>query len=182
MDKRIAILATDGFEEVELTSPKEAMEKEGFNVEIVSLKSGNIKSWDVDNWGKDFKVDKTLDEVSAKDYHALVLPGGVINPDNLRREESALIFVRDFFKQSKPVCAICHAPWTLISADVVEGRTMTSFSSIRKDLENAGALWVDQEVVVDEALVTSRNPDDLPAFNAKVIEEIKEGKHDLQHA
>lgn len=182
MDKRIAILATDGFEEVELTSPKEAMEKEGFNVEIVSLKSGNIKSWDGDNWGKDFKVAKTLDEVSAKDYHALVLPGGVINPDNLRREESALVFVRDFFKQSKPVCAICHAPWTLISADVVEGRTMTSFSSIRKDLENAGALWVDQEVVVDEALVTSRNPDDLPAFNAKVIEEIKEGKHDLQHA
>ncbi|WP_405198794.1 type 1 glutamine amidotransferase domain-containing protein [Christiangramia sp. LLG6405-1] len=182
MDKRIAILATDGFEEVELTSPKEAMEKEGFNVEIVSLKSGNIKSWDGDNWGKDFKVDKTLDEVSAKDYHALVLPGGVINPDNLRREENALIFVRDFFKQSKPVCAICHAPWTLISADVVEGRTMTSFSSVRKDLENAGALWVDQEVVVDEALVTSRNPDDLPAFNAKVIEEIKEGKHDLQHA
>ena len=182
MDKRIAILATDGFEEVELASPKEAMEKEGFNVEIVSLKSGNIKSWDGDNWGKDFKVDKTLDEVSAKDYHALVLPGGVINPDNLRTEESALIFVRDFFKQSKPVCAICHAPWTLISADVVEGRTMTSFSSIRKDLENAGALWVDQEVVVDEALVTSRNPDDLPAFNAKVIEEIKEGKHDLQHA
>merc|ERR1712093_235317 len=105
------------------------MEKEGFNVEIVSLKSGNIKSWDGDNWGKDF------------------------NPDNLRTEESALIFVRDFFKQSKPVCAICHAPWTLISADVVEGRTMTSFSSIRKDLENAGALWVDQEVVVDEALV-----------------------------
>ncbi|WP_298247207.1 type 1 glutamine amidotransferase domain-containing protein [uncultured Christiangramia sp.] len=182
MDKRIAILATDGFEEVELTSPKEAMEKEGFNVEIVSLKSGNIKSWDGDNWGKDFKVDKTLDEVSAKDYHALVLPGGVINPDNLRTEESALIFVRDFFKQSKPVCAICHAPWTLISADVVEGRTMTSFKSVRKDLENAGALWVDQEVVVDEALVTSRNPDDLPAFNAKVIEEIKEGKHDLQHA
>ncbi|WP_298526151.1 type 1 glutamine amidotransferase domain-containing protein [uncultured Christiangramia sp.] len=182
MDKRIAILATDGFEEVELTSPKEAMEKEGFNVEIVSLKSGNIKSWDGDNWGKDFKVDKTLDEVSAKDYHALVLPGGVINPDNLRTEESALIFVRDFFKQSKPVCAICHAPWTLISADVVEGRTMTSFNSVRKDLENAGALWVDQEVVVDEALVTSRNPDDLPAFNAKVIEEIKEGKHDLQHA
>ncbi|MFV9484687.1 type 1 glutamine amidotransferase domain-containing protein [Christiangramia sp. ASW11-125] len=182
MDKRIAILATDGFEEVELTSPKEAMDKEGFNVEIVSLKSGDIKSWDGDNWGKDFKVDKTLDEVSAKDYHALVLPGGVINPDNLRREENALVFVRDFFKQSKPVCAICHAPWTLISADVVEGRTMTSFSSIRKDLENAGALWVDQEVVVDEALVTSRNPDDLPAFNAKVIEEIKEGKHDLQHA
>lgn len=182
MEKRIAILATHGFEESELASPKEAMEKEGFNVEIVSLEKGKIKSWDKDNWGKEYDVNKTLDEVSAKDYHALVLPGGVINPDNLRREEKALIFVRDFFKQSKPVAAICHAAWTLISADVVEGRTMTSFNSIKKDVENAGALWVDKEVVVDEALVTSRNPDDLPAFNAKVIEEIKEGKHDLQHA
>lgn len=182
MEKRIAILATNGFEESELTSPKEAMEKEGFKVDIVSLEKGKIKSWDTDNWGKDFDVDYSLDEVSAKDYNALVLPGGVINPDKLRREESALIFVRDFFKQSKPVAAICHAPWTLISADVVKGRTMTSFHSIRKDLENAGALWVDEEVVVDEAFVTSRNPDDLPAFNAKVIEEIKEGKHDLQHA
>lgn len=182
MEKRIAILATHGFEESELSSPKEAMEKEGFKVEVVSLEKGKIKSWDKDDWGKEYDVDKTLDEVSAKDYNALVLPGGVINPDNLRREEKALVFVRDFFKQSKPVAAICHAPWTLISADVVEGRTMTSFNSIRKDLENAGALWVDKEVVVDEALVTSRNPDDLPAFNAKVIEEIKEGKHDLQHA
>lgn len=182
MEKRIAILATHGFEESELASPKEAMEKEGFKVEIVSLEKGKIKSWDKDNWGKEYNVDKTLDEVSAKDYNALVLPGGVINPDNLRREEKALVFVRDFFKQSKPVAAICHAAWTLISADVVEGRTMTSFKSLKKDLENAGALWVDKEVVVDEALVTSRNPDDLPAFNAKVIEEIKEGKHDLQHA
>ncbi len=182
MEKKIAILATHGFEESELASPKEAMEKEGFKVEVVSLKKGKIKAWDKDDWGKEYDVDKSLDEVSAKDYNALVLPGGVINPDNLRREEEALIFVRDFFKQSKPVAAICHAAWTLISADVVKGRTMTSFHSIRKDVENAGALWVDEEVVVDEALVTSRNPDDLPAFNAKVIEEIKEGKHDLQHA
>lgn len=158
MEKKIAILATHGFEESELASPKEAMEKEGFKVEIVSLEKGKIKSWDKDNWGKEYEVNKTLDEVSAKDYNALVLPGGVINPDKLRREESALIFVRDFFKQSKPVGAICHASWTLISADVVEGRTMTSFNSIKKDLENAGALWVDKEVVVDEALVTSRNP------------------------
>ena len=112
----------------------------------------------------------------------MVLPGGVINPDQLRRNEDVLVFVRDFFKQSKPVGAICHAAWTLINAEVVEGRTMTSFNSIKKDLENAGALWVDKEVVVDEAFVTSRNPDDLPAFNAKMIEEIKEGKHDLQHA
>lgn len=182
MKKRIAILATDGFEESELRSPKEAMEKEGFQVEIVSLKPGNIKSWANGNWSKEYKVDKTLSEVSAKDYNALVLPGGVINPDKLRREENALIFVRDFFKQKKPVAAICHAAWTLIEADVVKGRTMTSFNSIRKDLENAGALWVDKEVVVDEAFVTSRNPNDLPAFNAKLIEEINEGKHDLQHA
>ena len=182
MEKRIAILATNGFEEVELTSPKEAMEKEGFQVDIVSLEKGNIKAWDGNDWSNEYQVDYSLDEVNASDYNALMLPGGVINPDKLRREEKALDFVRDFFKQSKPVAAICHAGWTLISADVVEGRKMTSFNSIRKDMENAGVNWVDEEVVVDEALVTSRNPDDLPAFNAKVIEEIKEGKHDLQHA
>ncbi len=182
MEKRIAILATNGFEESELNSPLEAMKNEGFKVDIVSLKSGSIKSWTDGNWGKDFKVDKTLNDVSAKQYNALVLPGGVINPDLLRVEEEALIFIRDFFKQSKPVAAICHAAWSLISAEVVEGRTMTSYPSIRKDLENAGALWVDQEVVVDEALVTSRNPGDLKAFNAKLIEEIKEGKHEYQTA
>ena len=179
--KKVAILATNGFEESELTSPLEAMKKEGFQVDIVSEKKGTIKAWAETDWGKDYNVDKTLDEVSAKDYNALVLPGGVINPDQLRRNENALVFIRDFFKQHKPVAAICHAPQLLISADVVEGRTLTSFSSIKKDLENAGALWVDKEVVVDEALVTSRNPNDLPAFNAKVIEEINEGKHDLQH-
>ncbi len=182
MKKRIAILATDGFEESELKSPKEAMEKEGFQVEIVSLKSGNIKSWADGNWSKEYMVDKTLSEVKAQDYNALVLPGGVINPDKLRREDNAVKFVRDFFKQKKPVAAICHAAWILIEAEVVEGRKMTSFNSIKKDLENAGAHWVDEEVVVDEALVTSRNPDDLPAFNKKLIEEIKEGKHDKQHA
>lgn len=182
MEKRIAILATNGFEESELKSPKEAMEKEGFKVDIISLKKGKIKAWNHGDWSKEYDVDYKIDEVSAKDYNALVLPGGVINPDVLRRNEDVLVFVRDFFKQSKPVAAICHGPWTLISAEVVKGRTMTSFHSIRKDLENAGALWVDKEVVVDEALVTSRNPKDLPAFNAKLIEEIKEGKHDLQHA
>ncbi len=182
MEKRIAILATNGFEEVELTSPKEAMEKEGFKVDIVSPEKGKIKSWDTDNWGKEFEVDKTVNEVSAKQYNALVLPGGVLNPDNLRTNEDVLVFVRDFFKQSKPVAAICHGPWTLINAEVVKGRTMTSYPTLRKDLENAGALWVDKEVVVDEAFVTSRNPDDLPAFNSKLIEEIKEGKHELQHA
>lgn len=182
MEKKVAILATDGFEEVELTSPKEAMEKEGFKVDIVSLKSGKIKAWNHGDWSKEYEVDQTVDKVSANDYNALVLPGGVINPDYLRRSEEALKFVRHFFEQKKPVAAICHGPWTLISAGVVEGRKMTSFHSIRKDVENAGANWVDQEVVVDQGFVTSRNPDDLPAFNAKLIEEIKEGKHDRQHA
>jgi len=182
MKKKIALLATDGFEESEFTSPKNAMEKEGFQVDVISLKAGKIKSWANGNWGKEFEVDKTINQVSAKQYNALVLPGGVINPDKLRINEDVLIFVRDFFKQSKPVAAICHGPQILINADVVKGRTMTSYNSVRKDLENAGALWVDKEVVVDEALVTSRNPDDLPAFNNKLIEEIKEGKHELQHA
>ena len=182
MKKRIAILATDGFEESELKSPKDAMEKEGFEVDIVSLKSGKIKAWADGNWSKEYNVDKTLSEVKAQDYNALVLPGGVINPDKLRREKTAVTFVKDFFKQKKPVAAICHGPWTLIEAEVVKGRKMTSFPSLRKDLENAGANWVDEEVVVDEALVTSRNPNDLPAFNAKLIEEIKEGKHEHQHA
>ncbi|PZW42691.1 protease I [Mesonia algae] len=182
MKKRIAILATDGFEESELKSPKEAMENEGFQVDIVSLKSGSIKAWDQGNWSNEYKVDKTLDSVSANDYNALVLPGGVINPDKLRIEKDAITFIKDFFKQSKPVASICHGPWSLINADVVKGRTMTSYPSIKKDLINAGANWEDKEVVVDEGLVTSRNPDDLPAFNSKLIEEIKEGKHDLQHA
>ena len=180
--KRIAILATNGFEESELKSPKEAMEKEGFTVDIVSLKSGEIKGWSDGNWSNSYKVDKTIDEVKAEEYNALMLPGGVMNPDQLRRNEKVLVFVRDFFKQEKPVAAICHAPWTLISADVVKGRKMTSFKSIKDDLINAGANWVDQEVVVDQGFVTSRNPNDLPAFNAKLIEEIKEGKHEAQHA
>ncbi|CAM4157394.1 type 1 glutamine amidotransferase domain-containing protein [Zobellia roscoffensis] len=180
--KRIAILATNGFEESELKSPMEAMEKEGFQVDIVSLESGEIKGWADGNWSNSYKVDKTLDQVTAEDYNALMLPGGVINPDKLRREEKVLTFVRDFFKQEKPVAAICHAAWTLISADVVKGRKMTSFNSIKDDLVNAGANWVDEEVVVDQGFVTSRNPNDLPAFNSKLVEEIKEGKHEEQHA
>ncbi|CAZ95878.1 type 1 glutamine amidotransferase domain-containing protein [Zobellia galactanivorans] len=180
--KRIAILATNGFEESELKSPKEAMEKEGFQVDIVSLESGEIKGWADGNWSNSYKVDKTIDQVAAKDYNALMLPGGVINPDKLRREGKVLTFVRDFFKQEKPVAAICHASWTLISAEVVKGRKMTSFHSIKDDLVNAGAHWVDEEVVVDQGFVTSRNPDDLPAFNSKLVEEIKEGKHEEQHA
>lgn len=176
MKKKIAILATDGFEESELKSPKEAMEKEGFKVDIISLNPGKIKAWNRGNWSNEYEVDNTLDKVTAKDYDALVLPGGVINPDKLRRSEAALNFVKDFFIQDKPVAAICHGSWTLISAEVVKGKTMTSFYSIRKDLENAGAHWVDKNVVVDGSLITSRNPDDLPAFNEKLIEEIKRRK------
>ena len=141
-----------------------------------------IKAWDNGNWSNEYTVDKTLDNVSASDYNALMLPGGVINPDILRRDDKAISFIKDFFKQSKPVAAICHAPQLLIEADVVKGRKLTSFNSIKTDLVNAGANWVDEEVVVDEGFVTSRNPDDLPAFNAKLIEEVKEGKHELQHA
>ena len=180
--KRIAILATNGFEESELISPKDAMEKEGFQVDIVSPQAGKIKGWSDGNWSRSYDVDETLDNVKADDYNALMLPGGVMNPDTLRQNENALKFVRDFFKQEKPVAAICHAPWILISADVVKGRKMTSYKSIKDDLVNAGANWVDQEVVVDQGFVTSRNPNDLPAFNSKLIEEIKEGKHEKQHA
>ena len=182
MKKRIAILATNGFEESELTSPKKAMEKEGFEVDIVSPEGDKIKAWSKGNWSKEYDVDKKVNEVSADDYNALMLPGGVINPDHLRTNQEVLSFVRHFFDQKKPVAAICHGPWTLINAGVVEGRTMTSYHSIKQDLINAGANWVDKEVVVDEGFVTSRNPGDLPAFNKKLVEEIKEGKHEAQHA
>ena len=178
--KTVAILATNGFEESELREPKEALEKAGADVHIISEKSGEIKSWADGNWGKSYKVDKTLDEVSQSDYNALMLPGGVINPDTLRRNEKAVKFVKSFFENKKPVGAICHAPWLLAEADVLEGRKVTSFYSIKKDLINAGAKWVDEEVVVDEGLVTSRNPNDLPAFNNKLVEEVYEGKHEMQ--
>ena len=182
MEKRVAILATNGFEESELQSPKEHLEQQGWTAEIVSPESGTIKSWTNGNWGKDFKVDRTVSEASASDYHALVLPGGVINPDLLRRDKKAVQLIKDFFEQKKPVAAICHGPQMLIEADVVDGRKITSFSSVKTDLINAGAEWVDEEVVVDNGLVTSRTPNDLPAFNKKMVEEIKEGKHELQRA
>ncbi|SHG95291.1 protease I [Flavobacterium micromati] len=177
MEKRIAILATNGFEEVELSSPKEYLEKEGWKVEIVSPESGSIKSWASTDWGKDYKVDRELKNANASDYDALVLPGGVINPDKLRTNEDALSFIKEFFKAGKPVASICHGPQILISAELVKGRKMTSYPSIKVDLVNAGAEWHDQEVVVDKGLVTSRDPNDLPAFNRKMVEEIKEGKH-----
>ena len=170
--RKVAILATDGFEQVELTQPKQALEQAGAQVQIVSPKSGQIKGWDETDWGDKFDVDVTLDSASASDYDALVLPGGQINPDKLRVEEKAVQFVRQFFDANKPVAAICHGPWTLIEAGVVQGRKMTSYKSIQTDLKNAGANWVDQEVVVDGNLITSRNPDDLPAFNRQTIEMI----------
>ncbi len=182
MSKNIAIIATHGFEESELKSPKEHLEKQGWNVDIVSPETGKIKAWAEKNWGPEYEVNKTLDQASPSDYDALVVPGGVLNPDKLRANESALKFVKTFFQQKKPVGAICHGPQILIDAQVVEGREMTSVKNISTDLKNAGANWRDEEVVVDAGLVTSRTPKDLPAFNAKLVEEINEGKHREQHA
>lgn len=181
-NKRVAILATDGFEESELAEPKRALENEGIEVHVISDKSGKIKAWSNGNWSNEVDVTKTVDQANESDYNALVLPGGVINPDKLRRNGRAVEFIREFFKNHKPVAAICHAPQLLIEADVVNGRKLTSFSSIKTDLKNAGANWVDEEVVVDEGLVTSRSPKDLDAFKKKMIEEIKEGKHEEQTA
>jgi protease I len=175
--KKVAILATDGFEQSELAEPKKALESAGAQTHIVSLQEGTIKGWNDKDWGDEFPVDALVSDVSASDYDALVLPGGVINPDKLRVDDAAVAFVRAFFEQGKPVGAICHGPWTLINAGVVEGRHLTSYKSIKQDLINAGADWVDEEVVTDQGLVTSRQPDDLPAFNAKLVEEIAEGVH-----
>jgi protease I len=178
--KKIAILATDGFEQSELTEPKRALEEAGATVHVISPKSGKIRGWDHTDWGQDVPVDLALEQARPDDYHGLVLPGGQINPDKLRLEPKAVEFVRAFFQAGKPVGAICHGPWMLIEADVVRGRTVTSWPSVRTDLKNAGANWVDQEVVVDQGLVTSRKPDDIPAFNAKIIEEFAEGRHEAQ--
>lgn len=179
-DKRIAILATDGFEKSELFEPYNQLINHGASVDIISDKSGEIKSWDNGNWGKPIAVDKELSEVTADDYNSLVLPGGVMNPDKLRMNDKATAFVRSFFDAHKPVAAICHAASLLISASVVENRKLTSYKSIKDDLVNAGANWEDEEVVVDNGLVTSRNPGDLPAFIDKIVEETMEGKHKEQ--
>lgn len=178
--KKIAILATDGFEKSELFQPLQSLKDEGAEVHIISVKEGDIKSWDGDNWGKTIAVDKLVDQANESDYHSLVLPGGVANPDLMRTHDNALEFIRSFFRSGKPVAAICHAPWLLISAGVIENRKVTSYHSIKDDVINAGANWVNEEVVVDEGLVTSRNPDDLPAFIDKIIEETREGKHEQQ--
>ena len=175
--KKIAVLATDGFEQVELTKPVEALRAAGAEVDIVSLKAGEIQGFEHHDKGEMVGVDHTLETANAGDYAGLVLPGGVINPDALRIEAKAIAFIKRFTDTGKPVAAICHGPWTLINAGAVEGRRMTSWPSLQVDLENAGARWVDEEVVVDNGLVTSRNPDDLPAFCAKMIEEFAEGRH-----
>ncbi|MEZ6053594.1 MAG: type 1 glutamine amidotransferase domain-containing protein [Planctomycetaceae bacterium] len=178
----IAILATNGVEQVELTKPWEALQEAGATVHLISLKAGEIQGVHHDKKGDKFPVDKTVDEVSASSYDGLVLPGGVFNPDALRVNERAVDFVGDFFKQSKPVAAICHGPWMLVEADVVRGRRVTSWPSVKTDLVNAGAEWVDEECVCDEGLLTSRNPDDLPAFCSKAVEEFAEGRHAAQTA
>ena len=178
--KTIAILATDGFEQAELLEPHKALKEAGATVEIISLKLGEIQGFEHLDSGQKVQVDKTLDSVKASSYDGLVLPGGANNPDTLRIEPSVQSFVRAFFEAGKPVGAICHAPWILIDAGVASGRRMTSYKTIRQDLRNAGAEVVDEEVVVDKGLITSRDPDDLPAFNAKLIEEFAEGRHGEQ--
>lgn len=170
--RRIAVLCTDGVEEVELTSPREALTSQGAHVELISLKRAPIQAWNHDKPGKSYDVDHPLADVSADDFDALVLPGGVMNPDTLRADEDAVSFVRSFVHAGKPIAAICHGPWTLIEAGGVKGKKLTSWPSLKTDLRNAGALWADEEVIRDENLVTSRKPDDLRAFNREMIEMI----------
>jgi protease I len=176
--KKIAFLATDGVEQVELTEPRKAVEDEGATTELISLETGAIQGVEKLDPGETFSVDRAVADADASAYDGLVLPGGVYNPDKLRADQDAVAFVRAFFEAGKPVGAICHGPWTLIDAGVVDGLKLTSYPSIRTDLRNAGAEWVDEEVVVDRGLTTSRRPDDLPAFNAKIVEEFCEGVHE----
>jgi protease I len=180
--KRVAIVATDGFEQAELTEPMKALQEAGAKTEIVSVKSGQIQGWKHFDKADFFKVDKTVDQAKPDDYDALMLPGGVANPDQLRLHPHAIRFIKAFVDARKPIAAICHGPWTLIDAGAAKGRKMTSWPSLQTDLRNAGATWVDQEVVTDSGLVTSRKPDDIPAFNRKMIEEFAEGKHVRQKA
>jgi protease I len=180
--RRIAVLATDGFEQSELIEPVKALKAAGAEVEVVSPKSGSIQGYKHHEKGETVKVDLALDQAKPEDYSGLVLPGGVINPDTLRIEPKAISFIRHFVTSGKPIGAICHGPWTLIDAGGVKGRKMTSWPSLKTDLTNAGAKWEDSEVVTDQGIVTSRKPDDIPAFNKKLIEEFAEGKHARQAA
>ncbi|HSR40805.1 MAG TPA: type 1 glutamine amidotransferase domain-containing protein [Longimicrobiales bacterium] len=178
-DTAVAILATDGFEEVELTEPREALEGAGATTRLVSPgePGATIRSWRHAEWGDDFTIDENVADASADDFDALLLPGGVLSPDRLRLDEDAVRFVKRFFATHKPVAAICHGPWMIVEAGAAQGRRMTSYPSIRTDVQNAGATWLDREVVVDEGLVTSRSPDDLDAFVEKALEEFAEGAH-----
>jgi protease I len=178
--KRIAFLATEGVEQLELTEPWKAVREAGGEPELVSLDSGEIQAFEHHEKGGTFRVDKTVQDADPTDYDGLVLPGGVINPDILRTDERAVAFVRQFFEQGKPVGAICHGPWTLVEANIVSGRALTSWPSLKTDIENAGGTWFDREIVVDRGLFTSRKPDDLPAFCAKLVEEFGEGIHEEQ--
>jgi protease I len=175
--KRVAIIAADMVEQVELAEPRKALDEAGAETELISIKPGEIRSFNHFEPAETFKVDRTAEEVDASDYDALLIPGGVGNPDQLRGDENIVSFVRDFFEQGKPVAAICHAPWVLVEAGVVKGRQVTSWPTLQTDIRNAGGNWVDQEVVVDSGLVTSRKPDDIPAFNKKMVEEFAEGVH-----
>lgn len=177
-NKRVAVLVEHGFEQSELVEPKKALEAAGAKAEIVSPQSGKVKGWNHKNWGEEIAVDRVLDSAKADEYDALLLPGGVMNPDRLRINKTAVQFVKAFVDSGKPIAAICHAPWTLIEAGATNGRRMTSWPSLATDLRNAGAQWVDEECVVDNGLVTSRKPDDIPAFNRKMIEEFAEGRHE----
>ena len=180
--KKVAILVDDGFEQVELEEPRRALEAAGAETYIVSPQNGVVKGWRHTDWGDELEVDVPLNQADAEHYDALLLPGGVMNPDKLRMNHEAVQFVRDIFAAGKPVAAICHGPWTLIEAGVVNGRMLTSWPSLQSDLRNAGAQWVNRECVVDCGLVTSRKPDDLPEFNRKMIEEFCEGYHEEQAA
>lgn len=181
-NKRVAVLVDNGFEQSELVEPRKALQAAGATAEIVSPRAGKVKGWQHTNWGDEIPVDVTLDSAKAESYDALLLPGGVMNPDKLRANPAAVAFVEHFVESGKPIAAICHGPWTLIEAGGVRGRKMTSWPSLQNDLRNAGAEWVDQEVVTDNGLVTSRKPDDLPAFNRKMIEEFAEGRHETAGA
>ena len=178
--KKVAILVASGFEQVEMTKPREALKEAGAEVTIVSTKPGQIQGMNHADKGDKFDVDLTLDKAEPDDFDALMIPGGLMNPDELRSTTAATEFARHFFDEGKPVAVICHGPWVLIDAGVVEGRTLTSWPAIQTDVKNAGGTWVDEEVVVDNGLVTSRKPDDIPAFNKKMIEEFAEGKHERQ--
>jgi protease I len=179
-NKRIAALVDNGFEQSELLEPKKALENAGAKVDVVSPQSTKVKGWKHTNWGEEVNVDVHLDKANPNEYDAILLPGGVMNPDKLRANEQAIRFVQSFVDAKKPIAAICHGPWTLIETGALRGRTMTSWPSLKTDLKNAHAIWVDQECVVDNGLVTSRKPDDIPAFNRKMIEEFAEGRHDRQ--